>query len=185
MTLRILVVCTANVCRSPVAERLLQQRLTERGSAAVVTSAGTRGGRLAIHDDTVAAAGRSGLDVSDHLSRRLDATLIRDEGADLVIGMTREHLREIVALEPSAWPRTFTLKELGRAANRLGPVETTVADWVASASAGRRAADLMTPSDDDDLADPYGLERRAHDRMVEEVDDLTRRIAAALAPAPR
>jgi protein-tyrosine phosphatase len=183
MTLRILVVCTANVCRSPVAERLLLQRLTERGIASVVTSAGTRGGKLAIHDDTVAAAHQIGLDVADHRSRRLDAPLIRTEGADLVIGMTREHLREVVALEPAAWPRTFTLKELARAATRVGPVETSVADWVASASAGRRAADLMAPSDDDGLADPYGLERRAHVGMVDEVDGLTRRIAAALAPS--
>jgi protein-tyrosine phosphatase len=182
MSLRILVVCTANVCRSPVAERLLQHRLAERDCAAIVTSAGTRGGRLAIHQDTVAAAEQVGLVVADHVSRQIDPRLIREDGADLVIGMTREHLREVVAIEPSAWPRTFTLKELARAATLVGRVETTVAEWVATASGGRRAADLMTPSDDDDLADPYGLERRAHVRMVEEVDDLTRRIAAALAP---
>lgn len=39
----------------------------------------------------------------------------------------------------------------------------------------------MVPSDDDDLSDPHGRDRRYHDEMVREVDDLTRTIARALA----
>ena len=91
------------------------------------------------------------------------------------------HLGKIVALEPAAWPRTFTLKELGRAALRVGLAGGDVAGWVARASEGRKAADLMVPSDDDDLSDPYGRDRRYHDEMVRQVDDLTRAIARALA----
>ena len=39
---RILIVCTGNICRSPLAEQLLRQNLTAAGIDAVVTSAGTR-----------------------------------------------------------------------------------------------------------------------------------------------
>jgi hypothetical protein len=35
-------------------------------------------------------------------------------------------------------------------------------------SAGRRAADMMAPDPDDDVADPYGGSRRAYDEMVSE-----------------
>ena len=102
MTLRILTVCTANVCRSPVAERLLAQHLAEAGVDAEVRSVGTHRGRLGMHRDTLAAAAGVGVDASDHVSRPLTGAAVRDEGADLVIGMTREHLREIVAMEPTA-----------------------------------------------------------------------------------
>ena len=181
MTLRVLTVCTANVGRSPVSERLLAKHLDAAGVDAVVRSVGTHGGQLGVHADTLAAAAEAGADISDHVSRPLTAAAVRDEGADLVIGMTREHLREIVALEPAAWPRTFTLKELGRAVVRVGPAGGDVAGWVARASEGRKAADLMTPSPDDDLSDPYGRARRYHDAMVRDVDELTRAIARALA----
>ena len=40
--LNILIVCTGNICRSPLAEKLLQSRLTAAGIPAIVTSAGTR-----------------------------------------------------------------------------------------------------------------------------------------------
>ncbi len=180
MTLRLLVVCTANVCRSPVAERLLARHLADRGVDAEVRSAGVDGGRLAVHEDTVVAAQTLDLDLSDHESRLLLPDMIATEGADLVIAMTREHLREVVAMEPGAWPRAFTLKELARQAPTL-PLDEPVEERIAPAAKDRAATELMSPSPDDDLADPYGGPARAHLEMVREVDALTARIAGALA----
>lgn len=178
---RLLVVCTANVCRSPVAERLLRRHIADR--CLVVSSAGTHGGRLDIHHDTIRAAREIDLDLGGHTSRRLTSALIDTDGADLVLTMTREHLREVVGLAPHAWPRSFTLKELTRRALDVPSSVTDFAEWVRLVGEGRRAADLMVASPDDDLDDPYGGPYRGHLDMVREVDVLTRRLATLL-PSP-
>jgi len=186
-TLRILTVCTANVCRSPVAERLLARHLSARGYEATITSAGTHGGRLGAHADTLRAGSEADLDLRDHTSRLLDASIIAGDGSDLIVTMTREHLRTVVGLDPSAWPRVFTLKELARRALTV-PLDQPVGAagfgrWVATLTDGRRASEMMTPSTDDDLGDPYGGSYSEHRAMVVEVDELCRRIAL-LMPSP-
>ncbi len=181
--LRILVVCTANVCRSPVAERLLRRYLVEFDKPGSVVSAGTHGGRLPIHDDTTRAARAVDLDLGGHRSRMLTQDLIDTDGADLVITMTREHLRTVVGIQADAWPRAFTLKELARRGLDVSASVTDISEWTAIASRGRRASDLMSADPLDDLSDPYGGSYRGHVDMIAEVDALTRRIARLL-PSP-
>lgn len=186
MASRILVVCTANICRSPVAERLLHRHLTAAGHTATVRSAGTDGGRLDVHRDTLTAAADLGIDLGDHTSRRLTRQLVIDDGSDLVITMSREHLRSVVAIEPAAWPRTFTLKELTRRALDTAPDASvgmpadTIAGWLAAVGTGRRAAELMRPDPADDLDDPYGGPSSGHTQMAHDVDRLTARLAHLL-----
>jgi protein-tyrosine phosphatase len=176
-SLRVLAVCTANVCRSPVAERLLHRHLTEAGHLVVVRSAGTHGGRLGVHRHTLAAAAALGLDLDDHRSRPLTAELLRSDGADLVVTMTREHLRHVVALDPAVWPRAFTLKELLRRSQAVGPSHESRGEWLAAVAAGRRAADLMRPDPVDDVADPYGGAASGHAAMVRELDEICELLA--------
>ena len=174
--LRILVVCTGNICRSAVAEVALARDLAARGVDAVVTSAGTMGG-LANDADTIGAAAEVGLDLREHCSRRLTAELISSDGADLIIAMTRAHLREVVGLDPGAWPRTFTLKELARRAAAAGPVGS-FEEWRRAIAGDRKAADMMQASEADDVSDPHGSPYRLHQRMVAEVMALTAVVAA-------
>ncbi len=173
MTRRLLVVCTANVCRSPVVERLLRRRLEHAvdvdGEKWEVGSAGTAQINAEVDRATRAAAARFGLDLSDHIRRRLDRSLLAEERPDLVITMAREHLRTVAAADPTLWPRTFTLKELARKAEtRSTGRPTSFEDWVTTMSAGRKAADMMTPDPDDDVSDPYGGSRRGYEEMVAE-----------------
>jgi len=180
--LRILVVCTANVCRSPVTEHLLQRHLDARGVAAVVRSAGTHGGLIAVHHDTASAAERVGVDLGGHVSRALNPELLQREGADLIVTMTREHLRHVATIDPGAWPRAFTLKELVRRASAVDP--TTTGDlrvWRMVAGEGRTAAAMMGADPADDVDDPYGGPAAGHVAMVAEVDDLTSALARLLA----
>src|SRR5262245_45150403 len=125
MSRRALVVCTANVCRSPVAERLLTKRLAERvdadGEPWVVTSAGIADVVAPLDPNTVAVAAAAGLDLTDHRPRRLTADIVATDGADLILGMAREHVRHVAALDPTVWLRTFTLKELVRRAEEAAP----------------------------------------------------------------
>lgn len=176
MTRHLLVVCTANVCRSAVAERLIAAKLEGRrdvdGQEWVVRSAGTADVRAPMDRNTIAAAEASGVDLSSHTARVLTREILDTDGADLVLTMTREHLRYVVRLDPTAWPRTFTLKEIARRSRLIAPATAESGGflaWRERVAAGRRAADLLRPDPADDVEDPYGAPRREHERMVEEI----------------
>ncbi|MFD0505294.1 hypothetical protein ACFQ0G_25150 [Streptomyces chiangmaiensis] len=109
---RVLFVCTGNVHRSVLAERLLAARLPS-GSAVRPESAGTeaRPGP-GMERSTRAVLEKLGGDGSGFFARRLTASLVA--GAGLVLGLTREHREAAVRLAPSAMRRCFTLKEFVR-----------------------------------------------------------------------
>ena len=169
---RLLVVCTANLCRSPVAEALLTRRLADLvdvdGRTWTVSSAGTDRFQGLAEPDTVAAAAALGLDISSHASRQLSGDDLA--AADLILTMTRSHVRSVVAIDQSAWPRTFTLKELVRRLQTPAQPGDGFAGWLASATDGRRAADMLAPSEEDDVLDPYRRGRPANIAMVAELD---------------
>jgi protein-tyrosine-phosphatase len=92
---RILLVCSGNTCRSPMAEVLLRRALENREWNQVdVRSAGVSAypGASAT-DGALRAAKRHGLDLEDHRSTPLDPSLI--EWADLILTMTPTHLAAV------------------------------------------------------------------------------------------
>jgi protein-tyrosine phosphatase len=160
---------------------LLAARLEELGVDAHIHSAGLLSPGQRVPGPGLAVMATRGFDTSSHRSRRLSAELVGP--ADLIVAMAREHVEEIVATHPSAWGRTFTLKELVRRGERLGPRRAgqSVADYVAQLHTGRRPADLMGFSADDDVADPIGAPLAVYERTAAEIDDLTGRLARLLA----
>lgn len=95
MGFSVLMVCTGNICRSPMAEGILRHLLPDALKTGVsVRSAGTHGlhGNLA-EPFAVRAAAAVGADISDHRARILDATMVKT--ADLVLAMERYHLDQI------------------------------------------------------------------------------------------
>jgi protein-tyrosine phosphatase len=181
----ILVVCTANQCRSPLATALFRSLLAEHGAHVTVACAGTRAAAgIPATKETIDVAVQAGLDISAHRSAFLDENVILD--ADLVVGMERGHVREMVTLVPSAWPRAFTLKELARRGLSTGPRRAgePIAAWVARVHAGRRPGDLLGSSRDDDIEDPSGNPLLDHQRLYEELEVLVRRVVSLVWPAP-
>ena len=110
---RILIVCTGNICRSPLAEQLLRENLRNAGIDAVVTSAGTHAMTgSAMTPEAAALSTQYGASNTDHVARQLTEQLIAD--ADLVLTATRDHRRDVVILLPKATRYTFTLNQFAR-----------------------------------------------------------------------
>jgi protein-tyrosine phosphatase len=104
----ILHVCTANRCRSAIAERLMRDALPDE---VPVTSAGTRARPgEPIWPAVAAELDRRGVSSYGFASHPLEAALLR--GADLVLTATRAHRDEVIAAHPDALRRTFTWREL-------------------------------------------------------------------------
>jgi protein-tyrosine phosphatase len=174
----ILVLCTANVCRSPMATAMLARELAARGQQARVTSAGMAAdGKASVPGEVAAVLAGYGLDVTGHRSTQVTAgDLAR---ADLVLTMAREHLRHAVVLEPLTWPRAFTLRELARRGARAGPRAPgePVAAWLARAHAGRSRMDLLGDGEPDDVPDPFGGRLTDYQRAAAQINGAVGEVA--------
>jgi protein-tyrosine phosphatase len=153
---QVLILCTANVCRSPMAQALLTDRLTALGSRAAVRSGGMLAGGEPPRPEAMAVMAGYGLDITAHRSRQATAEDL--EAADLTLAMAREHVRYAVVTAPAVWPRAFTLKELVRRGGTVGPRAEgeDLAAWLARAHDGRERSALLGDSAADDVADPAG-----------------------------
>lgn len=178
---RILVVCSANRCRSPLAGALLRDALAARGIDAVVETAGFGNEGEFATSTTRRVATARGLDLEAHRSRRYDGRL---DDVDLVIGMERLHVRDLVVAAPSSWSKTYTFKELVRRGESSGPRGDgeSLGAWLDRLHTGRRTADMLGSSPDDDVADPVGGTQIEHEETVAELDDLVQRFVALAWP---
>jgi protein-tyrosine phosphatase len=179
--LNILLVCVANVCRSPLAERVLALRLQEllgQGASAIgVSSAGVLSLVGSPMDDLAAEQlRRLGGDPDGFESTQWTSSM--SENADLVLTATRELRSRVLEETPRVLRRTFTIPEFAalagsevfRARRVTGP-----ADLVARAAASRGSVVLGSY----DVPDPVGRSRHVH----EEVADLLDRDCTAIARA--
>ncbi|WP_103961899.1 arsenate reductase/protein-tyrosine-phosphatase family protein [Nonomuraea solani] len=116
---RILLVCTANICRSAMAEVIAKAMLHSAAFPVTTGSAGVRalvGHPMAPH--AVAALDKLGLDGRAHRARPLDPVLIGS--ADLLLTMEAGHRAVAVGLDPRAEHKTFTLPEFAFLASGAG-----------------------------------------------------------------
>jgi protein-tyrosine phosphatase len=180
----ILVVCTGNICRSPIAEGMLRDALSSRfgDDAPSVSSAGTWGVEGSPPTaEAVAAAAERGIDISAHRARRL--AMVPAADADLVIAMAGEH-RDIVSDEVGAGERAFTLKELVRLLESLPPVPPgagpgSLSARVEQAHAARQAGFAGNPLDDD-VVDPIGMPLLTYRATAWELDEWVARLVDGL-----
>ena len=107
--MRVLIVCTGNTCRSPLAAVALLDELGPDRERVEVSSAGTaaRAGQSA-SAPTIDLASQEGFDLTAHRSRRVTPALAR--AADLILVMEREHARAVQALGADP-ERTHVLSE--------------------------------------------------------------------------
>lgn len=182
---RVLLVCTANMCRSRMAESLLRARVRERGLSCGVSSRGLMEGGHPTPQPVRSAMGQLGGD-SESLVRASRQIATGDvERAGIVLGMAREHVRSTVVMAPDSWPRTFTLKELVRRGSAIGSRAhgEAVAEWLARAHLGRRHSEMMGSSEQDDVIDPIGGSDADYRRTAAELAELVGQLVLLIWPS--
>ncbi len=102
--IRVLFVCTGNICRSPTAEGVFRHIVEAEGMAAKfeADSAATHGYHIGAPPDprTIKAAAARGVDLSALRARRVS----RDDFQrfDLILAMDRGHLEDLTAMQPAS-----------------------------------------------------------------------------------
>lgn len=177
----VLLVCTGNICRSALAERLgrayLDQVLGERAASIRLISAGV--GAVvgsAMHPDSALVLGSLGADAGDFRAQQFVGSMAAD--ADLTLTMTRAHRRDVLHGAPRALSRTFTLREAA-ALLQLVDTDSTGTDFRKQATdlvaAMAAARSRRHSGEDDDIRDPIRQSLEVHAEVGEA-------IASALLP---
>ncbi|TJY41873.1 low molecular weight protein arginine phosphatase [Cohnella pontilimi] len=175
----ILLVCTGNTCRSPMAESMLADMARKAGKPLEVRSAGV--------------AGIDGYPVSPHAAETLRRRNLPVPGpsqalsakqiawADVILAMTTSHKRLILERHPEAAGKTYTLKEFalqGEAEmDAVAEAERLYAEWQLQQAMGRKMAEadrekmlgLQRELPDFDIADPFGGSLTDYESCAEEI----------------
>ena len=100
IALRVLFVCTGNICRSPTAEGVFRHFAAEVNLDAVADSAGTRGFHFGQRPDrrAVKAAAARGIDLGGQRARKIEKADF--ETFDLIVALDHGHLRRLERMRP-------------------------------------------------------------------------------------
>lgn len=174
--IRILTICTGNICRSPLAAQLFQAGLPtaryEIASAGISVLAGEHSTEEALR--VASDLGLSG--AADHRAAVLTSEAVA--AADLILGMERTHRRKAARSYPAAAKRAFTLLEFAQVASQLGdeqlkrlmedqPDHTTAA--LDAAARMRGVVPRLPDSRLYDVEDPYGRSWQIYQRSARQI----------------
>ena len=180
-TADILVVCTANICRSPMGEAFLRASLAERNSSLTVTSAGFLEDGRRVDPLSAEAAASFGLDISTHRSARMSMEQL--EAATLILCMTTEHRRKVVGFRTAFYAKTFTFQEFVHRSMELDPALRSpgFTAWLPLLHGNRTGRELLSDDASISVADPYGQGASAHAVTAVLLRDLCRQAAELVA----
>lgn len=191
MTFSVLLVCTGNICRSPLGERLLQSRLPATAPI-TVSSVGTHAVLgMGIDAPSALALRDLGVESDGHAARPLTAAEIGD--ADVILTAESAHRSVVVRADPPAFRKTFTMREFGRLGAALPPldVEPTPDQLRARVAliADQRGVVEVAVAGADEIGDPYGaraeVARQTAADIAAAVDAIVSALGLPLAPRDR
>ncbi|MDN5746882.1 MAG: adenylyl-sulfate kinase, partial [Nocardioidaceae bacterium] len=174
--LKVLFVCTANICRSPYME-IRARNLSVESTTITFASAGTHGFNAYPMDSTMAqvltSRGAEETQSAAFTSRRLTRELIED--ADLVLTAEASHRAFVLEEVPRAFRKAFTLGQFAESMERTDP-SLTGAELVAAVG-HRRAGNVP----DHDIRDPFRRGQSAARTSADQIDAWLQRVLPRLA----
>lgn len=187
----VLHVCMGNICRSPMAERLLALRVSQRAGDAAEElvyshSVGVGTWHVGHKMDANAARELRSRGGSDAGMRARHIEREHVEMSDLILTATDEQYEYIAATFPEALPRTFTIRQFGLIAADVKPDSLPFSDGSPEAVYDRGVA-LVAEADrrrDEypalSLDDPWGESRATFTRIGDEIDTALAPLVEAL-----
>ena len=130
MVKRIIFVCTGNTCRSPMAEAIFKDIITEKGMEEEfeVYSAGDAfENDPASHQAIEVMKKEFNINLKNHRAKVLDGTDV--ERADLILTMTRHHRDMIIDIYPEAADKVHVLKEFAGLEEELDVIDPFGQDY--------------------------------------------------------
>ncbi len=177
---RILLVCTGNTCRSPMAEAMLRRMAAHRGITVAVRSAGvsTMDG-MPVSAPALEALRKREIDHSG-TSRALTAEVV--DWSDLILTMTSGHKRSLLQWFPHAVDKTYTLKEFAlqdqQVQHDIAELEQLYGEMQIQQVLGgqlkdedrRRLLELERRIPSFDIADPFGGSQAVYNECLDEIE---------------
>ena len=182
--MRILFVCTGNICRSPMGELLLPRFLPDPGITS--DSAGTRGlPQHPIDPNSAKLMSYANIDSSSFRSKRITPQIAAD--ADLILCFEQHHIRDVATVLPQAARYTFLLTDFanlcGYCAQQGMLAGTTRAQKLVAAINNASLVRPMLP-DPMTIPDPYRKDLtafvQAHNAICQSLDLIARATAASV-----
>lgn len=174
--IRVLLVCRANQCRSPLAAAIATSLAPDRRIR--FDSAGLLTGGHPVPLTGRRVARRLGYDLEDHRSRAVQREQLEDY--DLILAMARDQSRDLLVDHDARWSRLFTLKQFTRWLDAHPRAGVDVGTWL-DATAGSRSRRTVIGADlADDIADPLGMPAGTWRDVARELDYHLRLVVAGL-----